>query len=163
LLGSLRCHVDFFGMAERLIECGWDRYCDYKPFCEVDSEPYHGGRCWEIEGGKGFIGYNFCFRNNRLRYRVLPGILKLSRTDQCIWTNENMRCLNRVMVRPEFRGQGLAKWMVRETVGLVGVSYVECLTYGEAICTVLRQSGFHCFGWDKRKEYYYYLWRRETH
>jgi len=41
--------------------------------------------------------------------------------------NREVRCINRVVIRPEFRGIGLGTWLVAETLELAGTVLVEAL------------------------------------
>jgi GNAT superfamily N-acetyltransferase len=53
-----------------------------------------------------------------------------------------MRSLSRVMVKPEFRGLGLAKKIVSETLLLVETPHIECVCRNDIIIHVLENCGF---------------------
>jgi len=41
--------------------------------------------------------------------------------------NREMRCISRVVIHPQYRGIGLAQYLVRETLGLAGTPLVEAM------------------------------------
>lgn len=120
--------------------------------------PFHGGKCWTVQGDIAFIGYNFCYWNNRQRSDLFPEHLGPRKNIDLQWLNQNVRCLNRVMVRPGHRGQGIATQLIQQTLPLVGVPFVECLTFAELIKTILLRNGFVAHGNTTEGTCQYYLW-----
>lgn len=137
----------------------WSDYQRFVTLCCVPTMPFHAGLCWTVGGDIAFIGYNFCYRNNRQRGLIFREHLIDNRFMNVRWLNKNVRCLNRVMVRPEYRGQGIATRLVKQTLPLVGVPYVECLTFAELIKNVLIRCGFESYGKAAQNTCHYYLWR----
>jgi GNAT superfamily N-acetyltransferase len=62
------------------------------------------------------------------------------------------------MVRPEYRLRGIASELLRQTLSRLNRPLVECVTRTPHICSLLSNAGFRCYGWDKKKGYYYYLY-----
>lgn len=139
----------------------WTDYRRYVNLCCVKTLPFHGGPCWIIEGDIAFIGYNYSFWNNRQRNLIWPKHLIDKRHFDLDWLNKNVRCLNRVMVHPEHRGKGIATQLVKQTLPLVGVPYIECLTFAELIRNILLRCGFWQYGQSTKKTCDYYLWTAE--
>lgn len=140
----------------------WIDYRRFVNLCCVNTLPFHGGRCWTVEGDIAFIGYNFCYWNNHQRNLIWPERLLAGRHFDLQWLNDNVRCLNRVMVRPEHRGEGIATRLVRQTLPLVGVPYVECLTFAELIRGILLRCGFEMYGKASKNTCFYYLWSSQN-
>lgn len=142
----------------KLSSAKWSDYRRFVNLCCVQTLPFHGGRCWIVEGDIAFIGYNFCYRNNQQRNLLFPEHLRANKIIDLNWLNGNVRCLNRVMVRPEHRGKGIATQLVKQTLPLVGVPYIECLTFAELIEGILRRTGFSAHGSTKFGTCRYYIW-----
>lgn len=121
--------------------------------------PFHGGPCWIVDGDIAFIGYNFCYWNNRRRNELFPEHLGIRKNIDLSFLNQNFRCLNRLMVRPAYRGQGIATQLVKQTLPLVGVPYIECLTFAELIESVLLRNGFVAHENAIQGTCRYFLWR----
>jgi len=136
----------------------WPDYERFVDLCCVRTMPFHGGPCWTVEGDIAFIGYNFCYRNNRQRNLTFPERLIHNRFIDVSWLNANIRCLNRVMVRPEYRGRGVATLLVKQTLPLIGVPYIECLTFSNLIENILLRTGFVAHGKALRGSCQYFLW-----
>lgn len=134
----------------------------FRQFCSVPTLPFHAGTCFTTPGMKAFIGYNHIFRHNRLRFRVFPLLLKISRKKRLQFYKENIRQLSRIMVDPRYRHEGLATTILKETLPLVKMPFIECVTFDPVICHCLTKCGFKCFGWDPKKQYYYYLWTQDS-
>ena len=122
--------------------CTWEAYKDFVHLCSISVIPYHGGKCWKYTNLAGFIGYNYCFRNSPFWAEYFVELQGKSKKDQLLWANQNIRMLSRVMIVPEFRGRGLAKRLILETILLVGVPFVECMTAEERISRLLVSCGF---------------------
>lgn len=60
--------------------------------------------------------------------------------------NEEVRILRRLVMHPDVRGCGLGHWLVRRTLPLVGVRFVECLAAMGAINPVFERAGLHRVG-----------------
>jgi GNAT superfamily N-acetyltransferase len=135
----------------------WKTYLKFVHLCSVPTMPFHGGPCWITNDKSAFIGYNYPFRNNRLRFRAMPLLLKMSKRKQALFLQKNMLCLNRILVKPEFRNQGIATEIIKTTLPLTKRPIIECITSTPQICKMLTTAGFKCYGWSKEKGYYYYL------
>ncbi|KKM64248.1 hypothetical protein LCGC14_1503330 [marine sediment metagenome] len=144
----------------KLLPAKWSDYRRFVNLCCVSTLPFHGGRCWIVEGDIAFIGYNYCYRNNHQRNIIWPNHMLDSRYFDVEWLNKNVRCLNRVMVRPKCRGSGIATQLVQQTLPLVGVPYIECLTFAELIRNILLRCDFESYGSTKQETCRYYLWSR---
>lgn len=136
----------------------WSDYQRFVDLCCVPTMPFHGGKCWTVKGDIAFIGYNFCFRNNQQRNLIFPQYLIGHAYMDLSWLNKNIRCLNRVMVRPEHRGKGIATQLVRQTLPMVKVPYIECLAFAQLIRTVLLRCNFIEYGQTAQNTCNYYLW-----
>ena len=135
----------------------WHTYLKFRNLCCVPTIPFPAGPCWTTYEDSAFIGYNHVFRDNRLRFRAMPLLLMMSHRKRLQFFNENMLCLNRIMTKYEYRGQGIAREMIVRTLKLTKKPLIECITFTPAICRILADAGFKCFGWDSKKSYYYYL------
>ena len=135
----------------------WSVYRRFVSLCCVSTLPQPAGKCWIgrlmndnedviIEPEVAFIGYNYPFRHNHYRQIALPELQKMNPRRALCYTNRHVRTLSRVMVKPGFRGSGIALCMVQYTLPLVGVRYIECNTFTSKIAGILKKSGFVWFG-----------------
>lgn len=69
------------------------------------------------------------------RFRGNPGRL-----------NREVRILRRLVVQPDLRGCGLGQWLVRQTLGWLGVEWVECLSAMGTVSAVFRRAGMRRIG-----------------
>jgi ABC-type branched-subunit amino acid transport system ATPase component/GNAT superfamily N-acetyltransferase len=60
--------------------------------------------------------------------------------------NREVRILRRLVIHPDVRGCGLGHWLVRETLGMVGVPYVECLANMGTVNPVFERAGMERIG-----------------
>lgn len=141
-----------------LHQAKWSDYKRFVELCCVPSMPFPGGKCWTIEGDVGFIGYNYPYMNNRQRNIRFPSHMIKHKHFDLDWLNMNIRQLNRVMIRPEYRGRGLATRLVEQTLPMVGVPYIECLTFARLIKNILKRTGFVEYGDSLKHTCRYYLW-----
>lgn len=146
----------------------WTDYQRFKPLCCVDSTPAIAGPCWTaailaadvsyIEAADvGFVGYSYAFRNNSCRLVAMPEIRGKSKRYTISYLNRHVRCLTRIMVRPSHRGRGIATKIIQATLPIVGVRYVECLTFTESIALILKRCGFVNYGQTGGMECDYWL------
>lgn len=76
----------------------------------------------------GVIVYTMPTAGCLLRNRATAGAFDgLDRSTRSIIINRNVRCVNRVIIDPRYRGLGLAARLVRETMGKLGVPVVEAM------------------------------------
>lgn len=78
----------------------------------------------------GVIVYTLSYLYLRPRNIALPHLLDLLRKDKDRYheyVNKNIRRISRVIVIPKYRGIGLGVKLVKETMPLVGVKYIETL------------------------------------
>lgn len=136
----------------------WKDYRRFVGYCCVATLPFQSGKCWVVKGDKAFIGYNHPYRFNHCRNQHFRSLLVNRKFLPINWLNDNVRLLNRVMVRPQYRGQGIATQLVKQTLPLVGVTYVECLTFAELIMGVLHRCGFQQHGESLKHTCQYWLW-----
>ena len=145
-------------MELELLPADWKDYRRFVGLCCVPTLPFNSGKCWTVAGDKAFIGYNHPYRFNHCRNQEFSKLLINRKYLPINWLNDNVRLLNRVMVRPQYRGQGIATQLVRQTLPLVGVTYIECLTFAELIMGVLHRCGFVHRGDSLKKTCGYWLW-----
>lgn len=154
-----------------LVPAKWSDYQRFKPLCCVGSVPAIAGPCWTVlvedsavagfsANDVAFIGYSFAFRRNSIRMAAIPELRLWGRRGQMAFLNRYVRCLTRVMVRPAFRGRGIASWVVGKTLELVGVPYVECLTFTAGIASILSRCDFVNYGRTGGMGCDYFLWSR---
>jgi hypothetical protein len=105
-----------------------------------------------------FVGYNYPFLNNGMRLKIWPEHVILKKAIDLTWLNSNVRCLNRVMVKPEFRKRGIAEYLVQNTIGGVGVPFIECVTFTDSIARILSRVGFVNYGRLSSGICDYWLW-----
>lgn len=145
-----------------IVPCTWRKYRSFVNLCCVSTMPFPGGPCWVIEPEVAFIGYNYSYYNNSQRNLIFPEKLICRRYFDLDFLNQNFRCLNRVMVNPKYRRQGLATKLITETLPKVGVRYIECLTFAELIRNILLRCGFQEYGESKTGSCRYYLFDVES-
>jgi len=154
-----------------LLPAEWHDYGRFKPLCCVDTLPFPAGtgHCWTamvvtqdeiIRPDAGFIGYTYAFRNNPVRPTALPDWPRKSRLGQMTYLNRYVRQLSRVMVRPDCRGQGIASEIVRRTLLMMAVPYIECLTFTASIAAILQKCGFIDHGQTSGLHCDYWLYTR---
>lgn len=141
-----------------IVPAQWSDYKRFVNLCCVSSLPFPRGKCWIIKDDIGFIGYNYPYRFNHQRFRLFPQCIKYGNRYNLKYLNTNFRILNRVMIRPKYRGQGLATKLVQQTLPLVGVPYIECLTFAELIKNILVRTGFIFYGKTNNNKCSYYLY-----
>lgn len=168
----MRCYnISDMNCEEKLIllDGCWDDYSRFKQLCCVDTVPFCRGVCWTLgildEGGEcwedadaGFIGYDWSYRHNSIRETALPEYAALPRISRYKWMNQNLRQLSRVMIRPKHRGMGYAYWLVANTLPMVGIRFIECVTFTASIAHILEKAGFIRFGIAGEQACDYYLW-----
>ena len=154
-----------------LLQAKWDEYRRFQNLCCVDSMPAVVGPCWtaaiqSVDGlgldsaDAAFIGYSYAFRNNSCRLTAIPELWQWGMRGRMAYLNRHVRCLTRIMVRPEYRGQGIASKMIMATLPLLGVTFVECLTFTEGIARILERCGFQKYGRTGGMNCDYYLWSK---
>ena len=60
--------------------------------------------------------------------------------------NREVRILRRLVIHPDVRGCGLGHWLVSETLGMVGVPFVECLANMGSVNPVFERAGMERIG-----------------
>jgi len=110
-----------------------------RDFRSLEFWHYKGGfRGWRSKiyrariGGKivGVVLYVYPHMYLRARFNALPHlkeILENSRREYLDYINGCFRRLARIIVHPKYRGVGLAVRIVRETMPLLNVPYIECV------------------------------------
>jgi GNAT superfamily N-acetyltransferase len=140
-----------------LLPAQWSDYRRFQSLCCVDTVPAVAGQCWiaalqDVDGvafidrEAGFIGYSYPFRHNGIRLDAMPFLSHRSPRSRLAILNRYCRTLTRVMVKPQFRGRGIASELIRQTVDLVGVPFIECLTFTDSIARLLLLAGFKNYG-----------------
>lgn len=111
----------------------------WKDYKKLESFHYRGRRPQfvtdifkaELHGELvGVIVYTKSYLHLKPRSIALPHLLELWRKDKgeyAEYINKNIRRIARVVVAPKYRGIGLGVKLVKETMPLVGVPYVETL------------------------------------
>ncbi|MHC4648149.1 MAG: hypothetical protein ACYTBJ_22030 [Planctomycetota bacterium] len=63
-----------------------------------------------------------------MRNAAMGGVFcGLDNSTQAALANRNIRCINRLIIEPRFRGLGLATRLVRETMPKLGVAVIEAM------------------------------------
>jgi len=112
-------------------------YEDYKKLAQFH---YKGERpagitdIFKAEIGEELVGvivYTATYLNLKPRHVALPHVLEIYREKGhealAEYINKNFRRIARVVVAPKYRGVGLGVRLVKETMPLVGVPYIETL------------------------------------
>ncbi|MEM4537033.1 MAG: ATP-binding cassette domain-containing protein [Nitrososphaerota archaeon] len=112
---------------------------DMRDLKSLEFWHYKGGfRGWGAKiyraklGGKvvGVILYTYPHAYLKARYEAFTHLRELSRKSRKSYLDYVNRCfrrLARIIVHPKYRGIGLSVKLIRETMPLLGVPYVECL------------------------------------
>jgi hypothetical protein len=90
----------------------------------------------------GVVVYGYPALELALRNRVTCGRF-VGRAKQL---NRELRVLKRLVIHPDVRGCGLGHWLVRRTLDLVGVKFVECLAAMGLVNPVLEKAGMKRIG-----------------
>lgn len=98
----------------------------------------------EVNGGKliGIVVYGMPVLQLRLRNQVTGG--RFVRSGRLL--NREVRVLKRLVIHPDVRGCGLGHWLVRRTLPMVGVRFVECLAAMGAVHPVFDKAGMRRIG-----------------
>jgi GNAT superfamily N-acetyltransferase len=107
-----------------------------------------------------FVGYSYPFRNSPFRLSIFPHLKRRPRREVLSWVNQNIRILTRIVVLKAYRRQGYGRRLITESLPLLNVPYVECITADVAIGRLLATAAFVCEGKIDSPPLYYYLWRR---
>jgi len=59
--------------------------------------------------------------------------------------NQEMRCISRIVIHPQYRGIGLGAKLVRETLGRAGVRFVEALAVMGRVNPFFERAGMRCY------------------
>jgi GNAT superfamily N-acetyltransferase len=147
----------------------WQKYCG---LCSVPSIPFPQGRCFVLRETNpppplraayidvAFCHYGYPFRNSPFRLAAFPFLRRRQRRLVLSWVNQNIRLLTRIVVLKEWRRRGFAAALLKQTLPLLDVPYVECVTQTAAIAALLTAAGFTKEGELPPPSLYYYLWRR---
>jgi GNAT superfamily N-acetyltransferase len=144
-----------------IVTTNWARYNKFVNLCCVPTIPYSRGPCWVVEPNIAFIGYDWPVLNNSVRPKAISGFPHNDKRAAMLFINKNVRVLSRIMVKPEFRGRGIASNLIIQTLPLVGVPYIECVSFAESIKHILLLAGFTAFGLTARGTVEYFLWERD--
>ncbi len=98
----------------------------------------------EKRGGEklAIVVYSYSPLELSLRNRALDGRFK--RNAKLL--NKEMRILRRLVVHPDVRGCGLGHYLVRKTLPMVGVPYIECLASMGSVNPVFERAGMERIG-----------------
>ncbi|MHC4575024.1 MAG: hypothetical protein ACYS76_12980 [Planctomycetota bacterium] len=90
----------------------------------------------------GVITYRMPSPEVELRRVALSGIFTgLDTSTQVGLVNKNVRCISRVIIEPRFRGLGLARRLVRETMPEMGVPIIEAMAVMGRVNPFLERAG----------------------
>ena len=123
-------------------------YLDFKPMHYRQTDELGFVDCVfvlrEKRGGEklAIVVYSYSPLELSLRNRALDGRFK--RNAKLL--NKEMRILRRLVVHPDVRGCGLGHYLVRKTLPLVGVPYVECLASMGSVNPVFERAGMERIG-----------------
>jgi ABC-type lipoprotein export system ATPase subunit len=126
------------------------RPSDWKFFHEFHYKGRHPGAVdkvfvLKLDGAPvGIIIYAYPQRQLRLRNLVTCGRYagSLTSRERVRMLNRETRVISRVVIDPRLRGLALGEAIVRETVGLAGVPFVECLAAMGESNKFLEKAGF---------------------
>lgn len=111
----------------------------------------------EIPVLASMVWYTYPFFHTNFRKDILPEIRCLSEKEQITFLNKNVRLLARISTLLEFRGQGFAYKLISETLPLLNVKYIECLTAWPDVRRLLNKLGFVKLSETKGKPIDYWL------
>lgn len=90
----------------------------------------------------GVIVYSMPFLGLELRSLVMDNYFGgFDKSTRLELINENIRCISRVIIEPRFRGLGLAKKLVQETMPKMNVSIIEAVAVMGRINPFLEKAG----------------------
>ena len=99
------------------------------------------------------IAYCYPSANLAARNRALaPLVARLPRRGRVRFWNAHLRTISRVVVDPNWRGLGLAVRLVRETLPLIGVPYVEALAAMARVHPFFKRAGMTRYAAPPPKE-----------
>ncbi len=96
----------------------------------------------------GVVVYAYAMNACALRNEATGGRYagRLTASARRALLNREMRVMQRLVIEPRFRGLGLAAYLLRETMPLLGVRFVECLAVMGGYSGFLQKAGFVCVG-----------------
>jgi len=96
----------------------------------------------------GVVVYAYAMNACALRNEATGGRYagRLTASARRALLNREMRVMQRLVIEPRFRGLGLAAFLLRETMPLLGVRLVECLAVMGGYSGFLQKAGFVCVG-----------------
>jgi ABC-type ATPase involved in cell division len=94
----------------------------------------------------GVIAYRMPSPEVELRRVAMGGIFAgLDTPTQVGLVNKNVRCISRVIIEPRFRGLGLARRLVRETMPAMGVAVIEAMAVMGRVNPFLERAGMTAY------------------
>lgn len=94
----------------------------------------------------GVVVYTMPSASVELRNIATGGMFAgLDRATRLALINKNIRCINRVIIEPRFRGLGLASRLVRETMPKIGVPIVEAMAVMGLVNPFFEKAGMKAF------------------
>jgi GNAT superfamily N-acetyltransferase len=114
----------------------------FKQFCYRLNYPFFPSDVYVTEPPAGVIVYTPPFRNNGMRFAACPELKHLSPAAYIRRLNQSFICLNRVIVLPDYRRQGIAAAIIAATIKLYAAKTIECITNTPAIERIIMKAGF---------------------
>jgi len=111
----------------------------------------------KMENIASMVWYTFPFYHTTFRNELIPELRVLNKNDGLAYLNKNVKLLARVSTLPDFRGNGFAYNLIKETLPLLGVKYIECLTAHDDIRCLLKRLAFVKLSEAKGKDIDYWL------
>lgn len=112
------------------------------------SPAFPSTMCYGLYVGKRYshiaamIWYTWPYKNSPFRSKAIPELRGMSIADGVEFVNRNVCLLARVSTLPKYRGLGYAAAIIKETIPLCGVKYIECLTAHDDIRSLLLRCDF---------------------
>jgi hypothetical protein len=102
------------------------RQCNLGPYAAIFALKGNFRTAEKLETA-GVIVYAMPTAGGSMRSEALPFLAGLDRSTRMSILNKNIRTISRVIIEPRFRSLGLASRLVRETMPLMTVPFVEAL------------------------------------
>lgn len=88
------------------------------------------------------IWYTWPYKNSPFRAAAIKELRGMGVAAAVDYINKNVCLLARISTLPKYRGNGYAAALIKETIPLCGVKYVECLTAHDDVRKLLARCGF---------------------
>ena len=121
----------------QIVKCHYTKWQSFKHLHFVHRDPICVTHCYHIPPNIACVVYGYAPLSSRLRRLASPGIFNTgSRCEIAQRVNKNIRVILRVGVRKDLQGHHIGTKLIRKTLPLLKISYIEAYTnlFGASKC-----------------------------